>query len=86
MPIVSTFFGIVVRMFYREHGPPHFHVEHQGEHASFTFDGKRTAGNITSRRAVRLIKRWSLANRAELEANWAKARTVRYLEQIASLH
>jgi hypothetical protein len=85
MPVVSTFFGIVIRMFYREHGPPHFHAEHQGEHASFTFDGNRTAGNITSRRAVRLIRRWSLANRAELQANWAKARTGQHLEQIAPL-
>jgi hypothetical protein len=30
MPIISTFFGIVIRMFYKEHEPPHFHAEHQG--------------------------------------------------------
>ena len=29
MPVVSVFFGIVIRMFYREHGVGHFHVEHQ---------------------------------------------------------
>jgi len=27
MPVISTFFGIVIRMFYREHGLPHFHAE-----------------------------------------------------------
>jgi hypothetical protein len=85
MPIVSAFFGIVIRMFYREHGPPHFHAEHHGENASFTFDGRRLAGNIRSRQAVRLIRRWCLANRAELEANWAKARGGQNLEQIAPL-
>jgi hypothetical protein len=26
MPVISTFFGIVIRMFYREHGLPHFHA------------------------------------------------------------
>ncbi|MFQ5674633.1 MAG: DUF4160 domain-containing protein [bacterium] len=31
MPAISMFFGIVVRMFFREHGPPHFHAEYQGQ-------------------------------------------------------
>ena len=32
MPAISTFFGIVVEMFWREHGPPHFHATY-AEHA-----------------------------------------------------
>ena len=40
MPIISAFFGIVIRMFYREHEPPHFHAEYQGQQAKFDFDGK----------------------------------------------
>ena len=35
MPIISLFFGIVIRMFYREHEPAHFHAEHQGQHGKF---------------------------------------------------
>jgi hypothetical protein len=30
MPIISTFFVIVIRMYYEEHGPAHFHAEYQG--------------------------------------------------------
>jgi hypothetical protein len=30
MPILSMFFGIVIRMFYDDHHPPHIHVEYQG--------------------------------------------------------
>ena len=26
MPTISTFFGIVIRMYYDDHGPPHFHA------------------------------------------------------------
>ena len=40
MPIISTFFGIVIRMFYREHEPPHFHADYQGQQGKFNFDGK----------------------------------------------
>jgi hypothetical protein len=38
VPIVSVFFGIVIRMFYREHEPAHFHAEYQGQQGKFTFD------------------------------------------------
>jgi hypothetical protein len=27
MPRISEFFGIVIRMFYNDHWPPHFHAE-----------------------------------------------------------
>lgn len=37
MPIISTFFGIVIRMFYQEHEPPHFHAEHQVQQAKCNF-------------------------------------------------
>jgi len=30
VPSISVFFGIIVRMFYNDHEPPHFHAEHQG--------------------------------------------------------
>jgi hypothetical protein len=43
---VSVFFGIVIRMFYREHGPPHFHAEHHGQRATFDFSGKLGATRI----------------------------------------
>ena len=34
MPIISVFFGIVVRMYYKEHEPGHYHAEHQGQQGS----------------------------------------------------
>ena len=40
MPVIATFFGIVIRMFYREHGVIHFHAEYQGLQATFTLDGE----------------------------------------------
>jgi hypothetical protein len=41
MPAISTFFGIVIEMFWREHGPPHFHAtyaEHEATIAIETLD------------------------------------------------
>ena len=54
MPIISTFFGIIIRMYFGDHNPPHFHVEFQGEKATFNFDGQLLVGNISSGTARKL--------------------------------
>lgn len=85
MPVISVFFGIVIRMFYREHGIAHFHAEYQGEQATFTFDGEVLAGILRSRTALRLIKEWATAHQPELEANWNRLQAGEALERIAPL-
>lgn len=85
MPVVSVFFGIVIRMFYREHGVPHFHAEYQGQQGTFTFDGRSLAGTLRSRTALRLIEEWTVSHRAQLEANWDRIMTGRPVERIEPL-
>jgi len=69
MPIVSTFFGIIIRMYFGDHNPPHFHVEFQGEKATFTFDGQLRSGNISSGTARKLVRDWAHRHRLELVIN-----------------
>ena len=33
MPEISRFYGIVVKMFFDDHNPPHFHAEYSGAQA-----------------------------------------------------
>lgn len=70
MPYVSMFFGILIRMFYNEHNPPHFHAEYQGTEGIFNFYGEMIQGNIKSRTALALIREWALLRKKELEQNW----------------
>ena len=74
MPIVSVFFGIVVRMYYQDHEPPHFHAEFGGCRAKFTLDGVCIAGKLESSTANRLVREWSAAHADELEENWRRCR------------
>ncbi|OGK76942.1 MAG: transcriptional regulator [Candidatus Rokubacteria bacterium GWA2_70_23] len=85
MPIISVFFGIVIRMFYREHEPAHFHAEHQGQQGKFDLKGKMIAGNIRSRTALRLIREWASLRGRELEADWENMKAGRPLERIEPL-
>jgi hypothetical protein len=75
VPIISTFFGIVIRMFYREHEPAHFHAEYQGQQATFDFAGTPLSGSIRSR----------TLHRSELEANWRRMKSGEALERIEPL-
>jgi hypothetical protein len=85
VPIISTFFGIIIRMFFDDHAPPHFHAEHQGQDAVVDFDGRVIEGEITSATARKLIREWARAHRSELDANWRRAKQLRPLNNIAPL-
>jgi len=85
MPVISMFFGIVVRMYYREYGPAHFHAEYSGREAAFVLDGSTLRGHLGSRRAERLVRLWARRHHAELEANWRRAGSGEPLLPIAPL-
>lgn len=85
MPIISVFFGIVIRMFYKEHEPAHFHAEYQGQQGKFDLEGEMIVGNIRSRTALRLIREWASLHRRELAANWKKMKAGRPLDRIEPL-
>ena len=85
MPIISTFFGIIIRMFFDDHAPPHFHAEYQGQEATFDFTGKIVHGSMQSPTARRLIRKWTQLHQRELEANWRKAKKLEPLGQVAPL-
>ena len=59
MPILSMFYGIVVRMYFfddKQHHGPHVHAEYAGEQAVFGIaDGEVLAGSLPSGK-VRLVQ------------------------------
>lgn len=74
MPTISAFFGIVIRMFYNAHSPLHFHAEYGEYEALYTIDTLETIGGELPRRAHPLVLEWTTMHRAELMANWDRAR------------
>ena len=70
MPIVSKFFGIIIRMYYSEHNPPHFHAEYQGKDAVFDFNGNVMKGSLNSRTATKLVREWIDLHITNLERDW----------------
>jgi len=85
LPIISRFFGIVVRMFYDEHNPPHIHVEFQNEKAVLDFMGNIMRGDLKSRTALRLIREWIDLHRTELLEDWNLAQVGNEIKSIDPL-
>ena len=65
MPVLSSFYGIIVRM-YKElggkHKMPHIHAEYSGEEIVVALDGTVLEGEIP--------RSWMEIHHDDLEANW----------------
>ena len=82
MPIISYFFGIIIKMYFNDHYPPHFHAEYQGRDGRFAIaDGACLEGNLPSK-AVKMISEWAICHRSELTRNWDLAQANHPLERI----
>lgn len=72
MPVLSTFYGIIVRI-YREtdgrHNLPHIHAEYSGHEAAVDFEGNVLEGSLP-RNKQKLLEAWIEIHKDELEANW----------------
>ena len=70
MPTISVFYGIVIQMFWRDHGPPHFHALN-GEHEVLIDRGDfRDIRGSLPERAMKLVLEWATEHRDELTENW----------------
>jgi hypothetical protein len=85
MPRLSRFFGITVFMNYSDHSPPHFHAEYGGKEAVFLIDTLQLRAGELPRRARSLVVEWAALHRAELMADWDRAREGLPLAQIEPL-
>jgi hypothetical protein len=73
MPEICRFYGIIIRMFFKDHVPPHFHVEY-GEYQSqiSIMEGEIIEGQLP-KRALRLVQAWTELHREELLKNYEES-------------
>ena len=74
MPVLSTFYGIIIRM-YKENGgkhkTPHIHAEYSGIEIAVALDGTILEGDENFPKGkMKLLEAWMEIHREELEANW----------------
>ena len=82
MPIISSFFGIYVRMYFADHGPPHIHVEYQGQEALIGIGTGAVLAGSLPKRALTLTRQWRVDHLEELAQNWERAQALQPLMRI----
>lgn len=85
MPEISRFYGIVIKMYFGDHAPPHFHVEYGNDEALISI---HTLGVIQGKlppRAMGMVAEWASIHQEELIADWERAKNLEPLEKIAPL-
>ncbi len=84
MPEISRFLGIVVRMYYREHAPPHFHATY-GSYKVVVYLERGVIEGRFPPRARRHLMEWYDLHRIELHEDWLLAEQKLPLKPIAPL-
>jgi hypothetical protein len=85
MPEISRFFGIIIRMFYNDHEPAHFHALYGEDEALIEVETLAVLRGALPRRALALVLEWAVIHRPELRQDWQRARSGEVLAPIAPL-
>jgi hypothetical protein len=85
MPEICRFYGIVIKMYFADHAPPHFHAEYAEHEARIAIDSLAVLSGSLPPRAMGLVAEWTTLHQGELRALWEKARNQQPLGRLAPL-
>ena len=85
MPELCRFYGIVIRMYFDDHEPPHFHASYGGSEALVGIDSLAVLHGRLPPRAHGLVVEWASLRQAELREAWDLARRLERPDKIAPL-
>jgi hypothetical protein len=74
MPTISIFYGILIRMFFNDHSPPHFHARYGEFEATININTVEVIQGQLPRRALNLVQEWAMIHREELLEDWRLCR------------
>ncbi len=85
VPAISRFFGIVIAMYFDDHGAPHFHARHSEGNAKIRIDTLEVIESSLGRRQLRFVLAGAELHQHELAENWRRASAGETLQQVEPL-
>lgn len=70
MPVIARFFGIIIKMYFNDHLPPHFHAVYGEYNGIFSIDTLEMLEGDLPNRACSLINEWATKYQIELISMW----------------
>ena len=85
MPELSRFFGVVIKMYFDDHNPPHFHAEYGEYEALIDVNTLAVIAGRLPSRALGMVIEWASMYQGELRGEWEKAKNMESLGKISPL-
>ncbi len=70
MPEISRFYGILIKMYFNDHLPPHFHALYGEHNGLFSIDNLDIIEGDLPNRALKMVKEWAELYQDDLIAMW----------------
>ncbi len=70
MPEIARFYGIIIKLFFGDHPPPHFHAVYGEYIGLFDIETLEMIEGDLPIRAKKLITEWATLNKVELKRMW----------------
>jgi len=77
---------MIIRMYFIDHNPPHFHAEYQESKAEYNIKTLDVISGKLPLRAHALVLEWASQHKGELLENWEKASIPEPLNKINPLN
>jgi len=85
MPEICRFYGIVIKMFFADHAPPHIHAEYGTDQVLIDIRTLAVFAGKLPPRAMGLVIEWASLHQGELMAFWNRAVNLQALGKIEPL-
>lgn len=85
MPTISTFYGILIQMFWHDHSPPHFHALYAEFEVMINIQTLEIMKGSLPKRALALVLEWASLHRDELKEDWQRCEIGQKLKRITPL-
>jgi hypothetical protein len=85
MPTISAFYGILIRMYFNDHAPAHFHFQYAEYKATVDIKLLSITSGELPRRAQELVLDWAELHQQELLEDWQLCMTKQQPKPIAPL-
>lgn len=70
MPVICRFYGILIKMYFNDHLPPHFHAMYGEYNGLFDLNTLEMLEGDLPKRAIKLVQEWANTYQSELYKMW----------------
>ncbi len=70
MPEITRFYGIIIKLFFADHPPPHFHAIYGEYNALFNLENLEIIEGDLPNRAIKMVIEWASMYQKELLEMW----------------